>query len=412
MLSVTLFNSSLRMALQINSSFKSTSEISQKSLTDLTVLRDTLPLFNHVRHFELGDQVSEISYQFRKFTDVLILGTGGSSLGGKSLCELATGAAPTLHFCDNIDPKTFRNLFQKISPKTSGVIVISKSGSTSETLMQFMVCLDYWKSHNISPQDHFIAITEPTQNTLRELAAAHQIRSLDHATDIGGRFAVFTTVGILPALISGFDSNAFMRGAKSCIHKLDDNIPSNPAVQGATLQYDLLTSGKTISVLMPYIDSLNTFALWYRQLWAESLGKHGKGTTPIAALGTVDQHSQLQLFLDGPKDKFFTIITTEYSKEDDFTVNYSSTDLSLYQGRTMGQLMEAEQQATIDTLKNNNCPVRHIHIETVDEYALGYLMMHYVIETLAMASILDVNAFDQPAVEEGKILTRQYLAAA
>ncbi len=384
-------------------------QLSAKNLNELTILRDTLPLFNHVRHFEIDDALLKHADHFKSFKDVIVLGTGGSSLGGKSLCEFASNSAPNMHFCDNIDPKTFKKLFLTINPETTGVIVISKSGSTAETLMQFMVCLDHWKNHSLTVATHFIAITEPTNNTLGKLAAEHNIPCLAHATNIGGRFAVFTNVGILPALVAGVDVDKFLKGAKSCIHKLDDNIPSNPATLGALAQFDL---NKPISVLMPYIDQLNTFALWYRQLWAESLGKHGKGSTPIAALGTVDQHSQLQLFLDGPKDKFFTVITTSYDKQDDFTVQYTSDGLSLYQGHTMGELMKAEQQATIDTLKNNGCPVRHIYLDIVDEYALGYLMMHYVIETLAMASILEVNAFDQPAVEEGKILTRQYLAAA
>ncbi|MBX3456764.1 MAG: hypothetical protein KF820_00175 [Candidatus Paracaedibacteraceae bacterium] len=399
------------MSIQFFSSLSNTAKLTAKKLNDINVLRDTLPLFNHVRHFKIDEQLLTYSKKLKSFKDIIVLGTGGSSLGGKSLCEFAASSAPTMHFCDNIDPKTFKKLFAKITPKTTGVIVISKSGSTAETLMQFMVCLDHWEKNNLEVANHFIAITEPTNNMLGQLAKKYHILCLDHATDIGGRFAVFTNVGILPALVSGVNVDKFIKGAKSCLHKLDDNIPSNPAVEGALIQYELLNNNKTVSVLMPYIDQLNTFALWYRQLWAESLGKDGKGTTPIAALGTVDQHSQLQLFLDGPKDKFFTVITTSYDTSDDFKVNHDIAGLELYQNHTMGELMEAEQQATIDTLKNNNCPVRHIHLDIVDEYALGYMMMHYVIETLAMASILGVNAFDQPAVEEGKVLTRQYLAA-
>ena len=399
------------MSIHFLSASSTTMQLSQKSFNEINILRDTLPPFNHIRHFKIDEQLSKHAERFREFADVIILGTGGSSLGGKSLCEFACNTAPNMHFCDNIDPKTFKKLFGKINPSTTGVIVISKSGTTAETLMQLMVCLDHWKNRDLIIQNHFIAITEPTNNILGKLAEDHNIPCLPHATDIGGRFAVFTNVGILPALVSGVNVEKFLKGAKSCLHKLDDNIPSNPAVEGALIQHELLNDNKTVSVLMPYIDQLNTFALWYRQLWAESLGKDGKGTTPIAALGTVDQHSQLQLFLDGPKDKFFTVITTSYDKNDDFKVNYNIAGLELYQNHTMGELMEAEQQATIDTLKNNDCPVRHIHLDTVDEYALGYMMMHYVIETLAMASILGVNAFDQPAVEEGKILTRQYLAA-
>ena len=170
---------------------------------------------------------------------------------------------------------------------------------------------------------------------------------------------------------------------------------------------------------MPYIDRLNTFSLWFRQLWAESLGKKDKsdkpqGITPIQALGTVDQHSQLQLYLDGPRDKLFTIITLDH-KDDSFKVQlppvgHSAVDL--FQGKTMGNLMVAEQKATIDTLRRHNCPTRVIELKTLDAKTLGGLMMHYMLETLAMAHLLNVNPFDQPAVEEGKILTHQYLVKA
>ncbi len=380
---------------------------------DLTALKDALPLFKLVRQDQDIAILEEIAQRFKCFKDVIVLGTGGSSLGGRALCDLADGPETILHFYDNIDPHTFKRLFKKIDLKTTGVIVISKSGSTAETLMQKMVCLQQWQAQSLPIKDHFLVITEPTENAMRVLAQSYDIPTLNHPTDIGGRFAVFTLVGLLPAVIAGLNVFQFRKGALDCLTALDNSLIDHPAVQGAFHQQALLNQGKTISVLMPYVDRLNTFALWYRQLWAESLGKNGQGTTPIAALGTVDQHSQLQLFLDGPKDKFFTVLTTNHN-DPEFTITtpLDHSNISLFNQKTMGQLMIAEQQATMDTLKNNGCPLRHIHLDEVNEYTMGHIMMHYVLETLAMSSLLDVNAFDQPAVEEGKILTRQYLKAA
>lgn len=378
---------------------------------DLADLRDNLPLFHLVRqNSDLAD-LEDIACKLRQFKNVIVLGTGGSSLGGRALCDLADTNSTALHFYDNIDPDTFKRLFNNLDLKTTGVIVISKSGSTAETLAQMMVCLKYWEDQSLTIKDHFVVITEPAQNAMRQLATSHEITILDHPANIGGRFAVFTLVGMLPAMIAQLNTGKFRSGARQCLELLDNSsLIGHTAVQGALNQYNLLQQGKTISVLMPYVDRLHTFALWYRQLWAESLGKNGKGTTPIPALGTVDQHSQLQLFLDGPKDKFLTIITTTH-QDPGFTLstNLEHPNISLFNNKTMGQLMMAEQQATIDTLKNNNCPLRQIHLDKIDEESLGYMMMHYVIETLAMSLLLDVNAFDQPAVEEGKILTRQYL---
>jgi glucose-6-phosphate isomerase len=378
--------------------------------TGLLSLKDTLPLFNFIRQDKDIALLSPIVPTFNQFKHVIVLGTGGSSLGGKALCELAESNTPQLNFYDNIDPHTFKRLFQTLDLETTGVIVMSKSGTTAETLMQFMVLLNQYQEKSLPLKDHFIIITELPLNPMRQLAASHDIPVLEHPADIGGRFAVFTLVGLLPALIAGVDGASFRQGALECLIQWDTDLLDHAAIRGALIHYKLAQRGKTISVLMPYIDRLMVFAQWYRQLWAESLGKNRKGTTPLTALGTVDQHSQLQLFLDGPKDKFFTVLTTDHNSADFRVVPPpEALYLAIFEDKTMGDLLMAEQQATIDTLINNDCPVRHFHLPKVDAHSLGYLMMHFVIETLAMSILLKVNAFDQPAVEESKILTRQYL---
>lgn len=375
----------------------------------------TLPLFQHVQDFVVTAEIQAQVNRFQSFENVIVLGTGGSSLGGQSLYSLSDKPATALHFHDNIDPHTFTKLFQELDPKTTGVVAISKSGNTSETLMQLLVCLNHWQKSGCSASDHFLIITEDNNanNAIIEIAEAQQISILFQPSTIGGRFAVFTVVGLFPALVAGLDVNLFMSGARHLLAELRTATAplTVKAIEGAYLQYLLNQLGYSQSVMMPYIDRLGVFALWYRQLWAESLGKGGKGTTPIRALGTVDQHSQLQLYLDGPKDKFFTLICQDHTA-DHFAINeicYQHPALGLFQGKSMGQLLMAEQQATIATLQTNNCPTRILTLTDLDLRDLGGLMMHYVLETMAMAYLLKVNPFDQPAVEEIKIKTRVYL---
>jgi len=164
--------------------------------------------------------------------------------------------------------------------------------------------------------------------------------------------------------------------------------------------------------VMAYADRLERFTRWYVQLWAESLGKDGKGTTPLGALGPVDQHSQLQLFIAGPRDKLFTVITTGCAGKGPRLDSELSTLAGEpdFGGRTIGDLVAAQGRATAETLAKNGCPVRTIHIERLDEYSLGALLMHFMLETIIAARLFGVDAFDQPAVEEGKVLAKRYLA--
>lgn len=395
------------------------------TLCYLKSLETTLPLFKSIQTDEILNELAPVAKKFQQFEDILILGTGGSSLGGQTLLALRdpTIKMPRLHFLDNIDPHTFQYLLPTLNVTKTGVIAISKSGNTAETLMQLLVCLQQWLTKLTAQQikDHFLIISEPHQNGIRQLAKVYTISCLDHPTDIGGRFAVFTTVGMLPALISGIDAKALREGAR---YVLSSNLSANSSLEssaltGAIAHLTLSRLGITQTILMPYIDRLHTFTLWFRQLWAESLGKmddhnHRQGMTPIQALGAVDQHSQLQLFLDGPKDKIFTLITKSH-KEDTYQISLPTTGhpaVDLFQNKTMGSLMEAEQQATLDTLRRHKCPTREIKLSRLDEKVLGGLMMHFILETIAMAHLLNVNPFDQPAVEEGKRLAQQYLSNA
>ncbi|MDB5602931.1 MAG: glucose-6-phosphate isomerase [Xanthobacteraceae bacterium] len=377
------------------------------------------------------DAVQEIARRLKDgATDVVILGTGGSSLGGQALLQLAGHAVPgagqpsgrpRMHFMDNLDPQSFAELLARLPLATSRFVAISKSGGTGETLMQTASVIAALQKAGLTARipELMLGLSEPARagkpNGLRSLLAPFNVPFIEHDTGVGGRFSVLTNVGLLPAAIAGLDIAKIRAGALTALQPiLDGQAPDQvPAAVGAALSIALAeTSGKSITVLMAYADRLGLFSRWYVQLWAESLGKAGKGTTPIAAIGPVDQHSQLQLFIAGPPDKMFTVITLDVAG----TGPKISADLAQlagepdFAGRTIGDLVAAQGRATAETLAKNGRPVRAIHIERLDEAALGALLMHFMLETIIAARLLGVDAFDQPAVEEGKVLAKRYLA--
>jgi glucose-6-phosphate isomerase len=365
-------------------------------------------------------------------TDVIFLGTGGSSLGGQTLAQLAGHAVagvsafragPRVHFMDNLDPESYGVLLALLPLATSRFVAISKSGGTGETLMQTVAALATVKQAGLAPRvpELFLGITEPAtsgkRNGLRELLGAHKVAMLDHDTGIGGRYSVLTNVGLLPAAVLGLDIAAVRAGAARALAPvLGNSAPAEvPSALGAALAVGLAqTKAKSISVLIAYADRLQRLTRWYAQLWAESLGKDGHGTTPVAALGPVDQHSQLQLFIAGPRDKLFTVVTVASAGrgpriDPELARLGGEPDFG---GKTIGDLVAAQGRATADTLARNGCPVRTFQLERLDETSLGALLMHFMLETIIAARLFGVEPFDQPAVEEGKVLAKRYLAGA
>ena len=380
--------------------------------SDLAMIRDTAR--------QLADRA----------TDIVILGTGGSSLGGQTLAQLAgfavpgvgaLRAPPQLHFIDNLDPDSFQTLLARLPHATTRFIAISKSGGTAETLMQTIAALSAIQGQGLQTRipDIFLGITEPAKagkaNGLRDLLGKYHVPMLDHDTGVGGRYSALTNVGLLPAAMLGLDVAAVREGAGLALAPVLAKKPAAqvPAAVGAALSV-ALSESKSISVLMAYCDRLQRFTHWYVQLWAESLGKNGKGTTPVAALGPVDQHSQLQLFIGGPRDKLFTVVTVDaagHGPRIDGELARLAGEPGLA-GKTIGDLVAAEGRATAETLAKNGCPVRTIHISKLHEESLGELMMHFMLETMIAAHLLGIDAFDQPAVEEGKVLAKKYLMGA
>jgi len=391
--------------------------------------RGSLPLLRFPARTDDLDAITQAAARLRAgATDVVVLGVGGSSLGGQTLAQLADvgvrgveafRAGPRLHFMDNLDPVTFGTLLEKLPLVTTRFIAISKSGGTGETLMQTAAALSAVKAAGLEARigELFVGISEAAKagkaNGLRDLLG-DPVQVLEHDPGVGGRYSALTNVGLLPAAVTGLDIKAIRAGAAMALAPvLAGAAPAAvPSALGAALSIAASDAGKNITVLMPYADRLERLSRWYVQLWAESLGKDGKGTTPLGATGPVDQHSQLQLFIAGPRDKLFTVITVAAAGKGPridagLARRAGEPDLG---GRTIGDLVAAQGRATAETLAKNGCPVRTIHIERLDETSLGGLMMHFMLETIIAARLIGVDAFDQPAVEEGKVLAKQYLA--
>jgi len=406
----------------------------KRSEAALAWLRDahaasTLPLLRLPEKTSDLDEIGKTAARLRAgASDVVFLGTGGSSLGGQTLAQLAGvgvrgveafRAGPRVHFMDNLDPVTYADLLEKLPLATTRFVAISKSGGTGETLMQTAAALSAVKAAGLEAKvpEIFLGVSELAkpgkQNGLRDLLGS-AVPVLEHDPGVGGRYTVLSNVGLLPAAVLGLDITAIQKGAASALAPVLARKPPAevPSALGAALNVAAGNAGKNVAVLMAYSDKLERFSRWYVQLWAESLGKDGKGTTPIGSVGPVDQHSQLQLFIAGPRDKLFTVITTAMAgKGPRIDANLAKrAGEPDFGGKTIGDLVAAQGRATAETLIKNGCPTRTMHLPVLNEESLGALLMHFMLETIIAAHLLGVDAFDQPAVEEGKVLAKQYLA--
>jgi len=348
----------------------------------------------------------------------VLIGAGGSSLGAQCLADLAGARrAATFVFLDGLDGDSLDDALAAQDLDATGFIVISKSGGTVETLAQTLVAIRAVETAGIKPlAERFLIVVAPGENPLRRLAARFDLPVLDHDPGIGGRYSVLSVVGALPALLLGLDPVALREGAEAALGRsLNDPIDEAPAAVGAALSVGLWRErGINESVLMPYADQLRRLGGWYCQLWAESLGKGGQGTTPIQARGPADQHSLLQLFLDGPANKLHTLITVDTAGTGAQVPSdlASAVGLGVIGHHRIGDIVAAQARATAETLVARGRPTRVIGLPWLDERALGALFMHFMLETIIAACLLGIDPFDQPAVEEGKVLTRRYLEAA
>lgn len=370
----------------------------------------------------LADDLAE------RFDNLVVLGIGGSALGTlaifRALAETqhnllereARGGRPRLFVLDNVDPWTFAGTMDFLDPQRTGFCVISKSGSTVETSCQFLIARQ-WAAERLGAdwKKHFVLVTDPRQGLLRRLADAEDFLSCEIPPGVGGRFSVFSSVGLLPLATVGVDVREVLRGAaEMCGRVTRESLMDNPAYLNAALQYLAYRKGKTISVMMPYSDRLRDVADWYRQLWAESLGKksglNGElvhvGPTPVKALGTTDQHSQVQLYMEGPFDKVVTFIVPEdYGQELIIPKWDAAPDLGYLDGKSMAELIHSEQRGTAMALSRNGRPNCCLSLPAVTPAYVGALLYLLEVQTVFAGGLFGIDPLDQPGVEEGKELT-------
>lgn len=374
------------------------------------------------------------------YENLVVLGIGGSALGITALntalnppyynllTKRGRKGFPRLFVMDNIDPVTFRAMLRLCPPQKTLYNVISKSGGTAETMSQLMIVLEILESKlgKEKVKDHLIVTTSPQgpnapKSLLHPVAKAYGLDSFDIPLNVGGRFSVFTPVGLLPAALIGLDIDEMLAGCAAMDKRCSvGSLMDNPAYLRAAVHYMMdKEKGKVMSVMMPYVDGLRDVADWYRQLWAESLGKKFSldgeevyaGQTPIKALGATDQHSQVQLFREGPNDKIFTTLEAgRFDKTLKIPANLTDiADLDYLRGASMNKLMTAELVGTLDALKASLRPAIRVILPKVNAHSVGQLLYMLEVETAMAGRLYNVNTFDQPGVEEGKIIARRLM---
>lgn len=384
--------------------------------------------------YNQGEVVEDIIGYVNEVRDEIdafvVLGIGGSALGPiavqqainhpyyNELTKEKRGGYPKLYVADNVDPERLTYLFDTIDVTKCLFNCVSKSGSTSETMSQFMIIKEILEG-KLSKEEatkHIVCTTDKENGNLIKIAKAEGYKTFFIPSGVGGRFSELTPVGLLPAAMCGIDIKGMLEGA-AFMDELskEDDIYKNPAYMYAILSYIAMEQGRNISVMMPYADSLKYISDWYAQLWAESLGKKFDvdgnvvfaGQTPVKALGVTDQHSQVQLYTEGPFDKIIVLLGVDKFKET-ITIPKIYEDipsLGFLGGITQNQLIKTEQMATEYALLKGGKANMTITLPEVNEFTIGQLLYMFEVATAFAGELLNINAFDQPGVEEGKNAT-------
>lgn len=362
-----------------------------------------------------------------KFDTFVVLGIGGSALGPtavfSALCHFryndldAKKRGVKFFVEDNVDPERMLALLDVIDVEKTMFNVVTKSGATSETMSQYLIITDILKKKvGKDWAKHIIATTSEQKGNLIKLAKKEGFKTYYIPDGVGGRFSELCPVGLLPAAVLGIDIIGLLRGAAEMDKMCNSSDPyKNPALMAAALQYIAMQKGKNISVMMPYADSLKYIADWYCQLWGESLGKAvdfdgnvvHTGQTPVKSLGVTDQHSQVQLYTEGPFDKVITIIAVEKFRGD-VTIPQGAeefADVNFLCGHTMGELINTERAATEYALTRSKHMNNTIIVPEVNADTIGQLLMFFQLETAYCGKMLNIDTFNQPGVEEGKNAT-------
>lgn len=366
-----------------------------------------------------------------KFDDLVVLGIGGSALGTTAvarallplhynlLSRQQRRGRPRLFVLDNVDPAGVNSTLKLLDPERTCFCVISKSGTTVETMSQFLLARE-WVKNAVGDnfRNNFVLITDPGKGVLRQLATDEGYLSCEVPEGVGGRFSLFSSVGLLPLAVVGVDIRELLAGAAAISPELSkSDLFANPAYLNGLLQYLAYGKGAHISVMMPYSDHLRDVAAWYRQLWAESLAKkvdlEGNavyiGPTPVQALGATDQHSQLQLYMEGPFNKVVTFLTVENMEKAIIPDSPDIPELDYLGGQSLAALITNEQRATAVALARAGRPNCTIRLSEISPRTIGALLFMFEVQTVFTGALFGVDPLDQPGVESGKIITSAFM---
>ena len=355
---------------------------------------------------EIFSYLKKYKKKFKNIDNFLLIGTGGSSLGAKAIISLYN--EKKINFIENLDPSTLKNFFKNNKKNNLGLLIISKSGETLEVLCLFDILINSFKN-NFDLKNNTLIISDKKKSTLRNIANKYSIDVLDHDETIGGRFSCFSLTGLLPIYLAGINSIKLKELVDNSFKKylLSKNNANNVFITAVSQ----IIKKKKISghIFLVYSDSLMNVSNWYKQLWNESLGKNELGLYLISALGAVDQHSQLQMWLDGPKNLIFTIVIPK-KRTDDFKVKNNKNILPAYlNNKRMGDLLNIMAESTAAELRKAGAYVRIIYIEDDKEESVIKLMTSFILEVSLIGKLIGINPFDQPAVEKVKLRVKKNL---
>lgn len=367
--------------------------------------------------------VKETAEWLRSYDSVVHVGIGGSALGNLMLNQALLdefhneqsrderGGVPRFYLADNPDPTKALSIWERVKNGRVALVGVSKSGATAETMSQFLWFREMLtrEFHDIDVNRDTLVVTDPEKGIFRAFAKESGCRSLALPPSVGGRYSVLSSAGLVSAAALGIDIDGLLAGAEQMKRLLlaETSFAKNPALLAAALSV-LHENKRPMAVLMPYSSKLEYFAEWFAQLWGESLGKKGKGTTPVRALGAVDQHSQVQLYTEGPDDKFYTLINVRRHGKD-VTIPCASEEalraLSYMGDAEIGEMLKLEAVSTAAALTKAGRPVVWIELDKIDAPVIGALVFYYEYMTALTGGVMEINPFDQPGVEQGKRYT-------
>lgn len=364
------------------------------------------------------DEITKTADKLRDYDYVIQVGIGGSALGNLMLNEIFLGnypnkskqKRPEFYLADNPDPAKIADIWEIVKDGSVAIIVVSKSGSTAETMSQFLWFINKLKERGDSLKDNVVVITDSEKGILRPFVNEVNCDSLVVPPTTGGRYSVLSPVGLLSAAVLGIDIKGLVAGAASMRDWLSSrsSIAKNPLWQLAALAIYHEMHNRPMIVMMPYSSRMSYFSEWFAQLWGESLGKNGKGTTPIRAVGSIDQHSQIQLYTQGPDDKFFIILDVK-DRGNSVVIPESDTTslkaLSYMFGVNISDMLSMEARSTASAIKKADKPVVFIEIDALSPEIVGNLIFFFEYFTAFTGYMMGINPFDQPGVEQGKRYT-------